>query len=89
MKTIQEVKDFLIAQFPHEKIYLFGSRARGDESMHSDIDIAIEGDALGSRLSQARFALEESLVPYKIDLVDLSTASYLKGIIQKEGIVWH
>ena len=89
MKTIQEVKDFLIAQFPYEKIYLFGSRARGDESMHSDIDIAIEGDALGSRLSQARFALEESLVPYKIDLVDLSTASYLKGIIQKEGIVWH
>ena len=89
MKTIQEVKDFLITQFPHEKIYLFGSRARGDEGMHSDIDIAIEGDALGSRLAQARFALEESLVPYKIDLVDLSTASYLKGIIQKEGIVWH
>ena len=89
MKTIQEVKDFLIAQFPHEKIYLFGSRARGDEGMHSDIDIAIEGDALGSRLSQARFALEESLVPYKIDLVDLSKASYLKGIIEKEGIVWH
>ena len=89
MKTIQEVKDFLIAQFPHEKIYLFGSRARGDERVHSDIDIAIEGEALGSRLSQARFALEESLVPYKIDLVDLSTASYLKGIIQKEGIVWH
>ncbi len=89
MKTIQEVKDFLVAQFPHEKIYLFGSRARGDESMHSDIDIAIEGEALSSRLSQARFALEESLVPYKIDLVDLSKASYLKGIIQKEGIVWH
>ncbi len=89
MKTIQEVKDFLIAQFPHEKIYLFGSRARGDESMHSDIDIAIDGDALSSRISQARFALEESLVPYKIDLVDLSKASYLKGIIQKEGIVWH
>ena len=89
MKTIQEVKDFLIAQFPHEKIYLFGSRARGDEGMHSDIDIAIDGDALTSRLSQARFALEESLVPYKIDLLDLSKASYLKGIIQKEGIVWH
>ena len=89
MKTIQEVKDFLITQFPHEKIYLFGSRARGDEGMHSDIDIAIEGDALGSRLAQARFALEESLVPYKIDLVDLSKASYMKSIIQKEGIVWH
>ena len=89
MKTIQEVKDFLVAQFPHEKIYLFGSRARGEESMHSDIDIAIDGDALGSRLSHARFVLEESLVPYKIDLVDLSKASYLKGIIQKEGVVWH
>jgi len=57
--------------------------------MHSDIDIAIDGDALTSRLSQARFILEESLVPYKIDLVDLSKASYLKEIIQKEGIAWH
>ena len=89
MKTIQEVKDFLIDMFPQEKIYLFGSRARGDESMHFDIDIAIEGDALGSRLSHACLALEESLVPYIIDLVDLSKATYLKGIIQKEGIVWH
>jgi len=89
MKTIQEVKDFLVVQFPHEKIYLFGSRARGEEGMHSDVDIAIDGEALGSRLSYARFVLEESLVPYKIDLVDLSKASYLKGIIQKEGIAWH
>ena len=43
MKNIEELKHFLIATFPNEEIYLFGSRARGDASEYSDIDIAIKG----------------------------------------------
>ncbi|WP_457747475.1 nucleotidyltransferase family protein [Sulfurimonas sp.] len=90
MKTIEELKDFLLLSFPNEHIYLFGSRARGEESMHSDIDIAIDGEnALSQKLAQVRFAIEESLIPYKVDLVELSKAPYLKKIIQKEGIAWH
>jgi len=90
MKTIQELKQFLLASFPDEHIYLFGSRARGDAGVHSDIDIAIEGDAtLSKRLSQIRFTIEESLIPYKVDLVELSKAPYLKNIIRKEGILWY
>ena len=90
MKTIQELKDFLREAFPSEHIYLFGSRARGDAKPYSDIDIAIDGNStLSKRLSQVRFAIEESLIPYKVDLVDLSKAPYLKEIIKKEGIQWH
>jgi len=89
MKTIQELKQFLVTSFPNEQIYLFGSRARGDERVHSDIDIAIKSDSvLSRRLAQIRYTIEESLFPYKVDLVELSKAPYLKSIIDKEGIRW-
>jgi len=90
MKTIQDLKDFLLKAFPQEHIYLFGSRARGDASAYSDIDIAIESSStLSEKLSQVRFDIEESLIPYKVDLVELSKAPYLREIIQKEGVLWH
>ena len=90
MKTMQDLKFFLLERFPKEHIYLFGSRARGDASVYSDIDIAIESSsALSSKLSQVRFELEESLIPYKVDLIELSKAPYLRDIIKKEGIKWH
>ncbi len=90
MKTIEELKNYLRVSFPSERIYLFGSRARGDERMHSDIDIAIDGDTLlSSKLSQVRDVIEESHIPYKVDLVELSKAPYLKKVIEKEGIAWH
>jgi len=90
MKTIQDLKDFLLKAFPQEHIYLFGSRARGDASTYSDIDIAIESSrTLSEKLSQVRFDIEESLIPYKVDLVELPKAPYLREIIQKEGVLWH
>jgi predicted nucleotidyltransferase len=89
MKNIEQLKHFLKTTFPNARIYLFGSRARGDASGYSDIDIAVESRApITSQLSRARFAIEESLIPYKVDLVDLSKAPYLKKIIEEEGIVW-
>ncbi len=90
MKTIQDLKYFLLTSFPNERIYLFGSRTRGDAGVHSDVDIAIEGNtSLTKRLARIRFAIEESHIPYKVDLVDLSKAPYLKKIVYEEGIRWH
>lgn len=90
MKNIQELKHFLVGEFPEAQIYLFGSRARGDASEYSDIDIAIKGSKpLKNTLASVRFAIEESQIPYKVDLVDLSLAPYLESVIQKEGIAWH
>ena len=90
MKTTEDLKNFLLEKFPKEHVYLFGSRARGDESVYSDIDIAIESNrSLLSELSQVRFEIEESLIPYKVDLVELSKAPYLRDIIEKEGVRWH
>ena len=74
---------------PQAKIYLFGSRARGESTPYSDVDIAIKSDGLDFKeLAKIRFAIEESNFPYKVDLVDLSKAPYLSKVVAKEGIRW-
>ena len=63
---------------------------RGDASEYSDVDIAIKREkGLLKALADARFVIEESQIPYKVDMVDLSYAPYLESIIEKEGILWH
>ena len=44
---------------------------------------------LKEKLTKARFAIEESQIPYKVDLIELSFAPYLEKIIKEEGILWH
>ncbi len=89
MKTVDDLKSYLLKRFPNSKVYLFGSYAKGKETPFSDIDIAIEGDDLRDAMIEARFKIEESCLPFKVDLVDLSQADYLKEVIKKEGILWH
>jgi len=90
MKTIKDLKEFLIQTFPKERIYLFGSRAKQTHRASSDIDIAIKSKrSISKELALARFEIEESQLPYKVDLIELSKAPYLEKIIKKEGIRWH
>lgn len=59
------------------KVYLFGSRARGQSRSTSDVDVAIlpETPLPPWALSEVREALEESTVPFHVDVVDLSQVS--------------
>ena len=73
-------------------LFLFGSRARGEARRASDIDIAIlpEAPLIPGTLARLREALEESDIPYRVEVIDLSTAS--KGFRRKvlsEGIPWN
>ena len=73
------------------KVYLFGSRARGDARKTSDVDIAIEAvhPIKSTLISQLRLEIEESSIPYRVDIVDLSTASNaLCESVKKEGVLW-
>lgn len=74
------------------RVYLFGSWARGEQRRTSDIDIAIEHDgslAADALILNIREILEESLVPYRVDVVDLTKAgSILAEKVRKEGILW-
>lgn len=74
-------------------VYLFGSRARGQEVAFSDIDVAVlplELDALPEGLlSTIRESLEESHVPYIVDLVDLSQSDpAFRARVLQEGVLW-
>ena len=56
-------------------VWIFGSRARGDHKPFSDIDIMYETKEnihlpLGF-ISSLKESIEESRLPYKVDLVDL------------------
>lgn len=73
------------------EVWLFGSCARGEARQHSDIDIAI---LPRDELPPAFFAvlaadIEESAIPYDVDLVDLRSADpALVEEVRREGVKW-
>lgn len=73
------------------RVYLFGSRAAGRARENSDIDVAVlplEPLPPGV-LPRIRDALEESHVPWHVDLLDLSQASpELLHNVERKGILW-
>jgi hypothetical protein len=77
---------------PHDvEVYLFGSRARGDARLASDIDLAIEprGDLPASVLAKLADELEESTIPVRVELIDLRTAGErLRDSVRRDGIRW-
>lgn len=76
---------------PHAKVILYGSRARGDWTEGSDIDIALDaGQKIGSRtLALIISAIEESKMPINFDIVDLHEVSKeMRKEILKNGVIW-
>jgi predicted nucleotidyltransferase len=74
------------------QVFLFGSRATGDAGRHSDIDIAVLplGELPVATLSRLRERLEESHIPYPVDVVNLANAeSSLRRRVLAEGVPWN
>ncbi|MCX8501726.1 MAG: nucleotidyltransferase domain-containing protein [Alphaproteobacteria bacterium] len=72
-----------------ERAVVYGSRARGDNRPYSDIDLTLSGNGLTQRaLSEIAEALEESALPYFVDLSDFAAISNdrLRTIIEREGV---
>ena len=70
---------------------LFGSRARADSRRASDIDLAVvTSQPVGStEMAELREMLENSNIPFRVDLVDYASASAaLRRMIDIEGITW-
>ena len=72
-----------------EMAKIFGSRARGDYKVQSDIDIALYGKDLTNSINTNIFyEIDKLYLPYKIDLINFNTLEEdaLKDNIEKEGI---
>ena len=68
------VEDILCEHLPDGvKVWVFGSRAEWTTKESSDLDLALEGDGpLVTRIVTALdLAFEESLLPFRVDVVDL------------------
>jgi predicted nucleotidyltransferase len=60
------------------RVYIFGSRAKGTTKKYADLDLAIDYNKqnLPFRiLAKLSAAFEDSLLPYKVDIVDLNDIS--------------
>ena len=89
MNTIRS----LFQSFPEvERVYLFGSRAKGNYRLGSDVDLAIMNKGVNSKtLSQLIGEFEESSLPYNIDLVDFTKLTNQEFIdhINRVGIPFY
>ncbi|PYI90336.1 MAG: hypothetical protein DME97_17715 [Verrucomicrobia bacterium] len=88
--TVARIKSVL-AGFPEvEKALLYGSRAKGNYRNGSDIDLTLFGDGLTDNvMSRIYWALDDLLLPYKIDLSLFSGLKHpaLIDHIRRVGIV--
>jgi predicted nucleotidyltransferase len=92
-EAIEELRRMVLAALGgHDAaVWLFGSCARGEPQQHSDIDIAIlPRDELPLVFfAELEADIEESMIPYDVDLVDLRHADpALVAEIRREGIKW-
>lgn len=73
------------------QVYLFGSQATGKAGPLSDVDVAVRPleQIPPGVLSAIREQLEESNIPYSVDLMDLSQLNHKwLNSIKNSGILW-
>ena len=88
----QKIVGLIGVLLPNAKIYLFGSRARGDHSERSDIDLALDtGEKIErSLVGEIRDVLEATNIINSMDVVDLNGAisPMMREAILKERVLW-
>lgn len=91
---LKNVKDLVLSELKNEemKIFVFGSRARGDFRSGSDVDIGFipQGSFDVKKISFLKEKLEDSSqIPYKVDIVNFNEVSdEFRDHALKETILW-
>ena len=90
--TVEKIRG-VFARFPAvEKAVLYGSRAKGNFRMGSDIDLTLYGRALTSDLrSIIASELDDLLLPYTIDLSIFAELDHaqLQEHIERVGVLFY
>lgn len=90
--TIATVRQILEGYPNVEKAMIYGSRAKGNYKNGSDIDLTLIGDALDYKtLSAIAWALDESNIPYTVDLslFEKIENSVLREHIHRVGVIFY
>lgn len=92
--SIEEMRHIvqpIAAKYGVDKIFLFGSRARGDNTSESDIDFRVDKGAVTGAFTLCRLYSELSEALHtKIDLLTTGSLdeSFLQGIKKDEVLIY-
>lgn len=91
---LKQIRNLIMNRLKGQRfqIFLFGSQVAERAGHASDIDIAILPITVFPRglISQIREELEESNIPYPVDLVDLSKLNpEFVQRVREEGVSWN
>jgi predicted nucleotidyltransferase len=91
-KCENSVRKILLDRLPGDvKVFLFGSRVTNRDFFNSDIDVAIlPGENFDDRiLYRIKDELEESYIPFKVDIVNLNEVDEdFKKHALKQAVQW-
>ncbi len=74
---------------PSVAVYLYGSRARGDNRWNSDYDIWVDSEIPKTTLRRLVDELDESFVPFKVDIITTGQVSGNFGLqVKREATPW-
>ena len=92
-KYLTQLKKLVLDELKSQnvKIFMFGSRARGDNYIGSDVDIGlIPKDKIDSnKVSLLKEKIENSNIPYKVQIVNFKEVSErFKNEAMKDIEIW-
>lgn len=87
-RYLNQIKQLIQTEIPPKvRVFIFGSAAR-DDRFH-DLDIGIEGLSDKISLGQLRDRLEDSTLPYSVDLIDFDRVDEdFKQSVMKDKVLW-
>lgn len=92
-KYLAIIKEIVLSSInPKEHtVFLFGSRVSGRNNKISDVDVGIIGNKpIGDIYYKIINKIEESIVPYKVDIIDFYLVDEkFKQIAMKEIEIWN
>ncbi len=72
-KYVSFIKETIGSVLPNAEIFIYGSRTQGKAREYSDVDIALKGNIPFDSLLNVKTLFENSVFPYKVDIVDLNS----------------
>ncbi|MBI3590112.1 MAG: nucleotidyltransferase domain-containing protein [Candidatus Melainabacteria bacterium] len=92
-KYLTQLKKLVLDELKSQnvKIFIFGSRARGDNYIGSDVDIGLisKGKIDSSKISLLKEKIENSNIPYKVEIVNFNEVSEdFKNEALKDIEIW-